>query len=195
MEKEFSSIAETIYFNEEEHLRERTESPPDVREYIQRGLFILENNSLPKNEVYVMRGMIGNLSRIVGDTDQAVHMLTQNVQSAIDVNDRQQEIVSRIRLGEAQKYAGAFGDAMKEFQRANKMIDRYSIEHLRDFVYQHMGKLFLEQGDYKKALDLFQKAYAIRLEKGETELLSSTEEACTYARKKLEVTGPSHERT
>lgn len=183
--EDFQHVAELIYYNEEEHLRERTEHVQKVREYSERGQSILTNENVEEDDVYVMQGVIGNLLRIIGDTDQAIPILEENVQYAVKKEDSQKEAVSRIRLGEAQKYAGATKVAMKEFERAISMIDTHSLEHLRDFAYQHMGKLFLELGDYKKALTFFQKAYAIRLEKGDMELLSSTEDACTYARKKI----------
>lgn len=50
-----------------------------------------------------------------------------------------------------------------------------SLQDIEDFLYQHMGKNKLDQGEYEEALAHFYKALEIRLVKNNSELIESTQ--------------------
>jgi Flp pilus assembly protein TadD len=53
-----------------------------------------------------------------------------------------------------------------------------------DFVYQHYGKNLFDQSEYQLALKYVKKALRIRVEKGNKELIDSTEYKSIFAMKR-----------
>lgn len=174
-------LNEFIYFDSKDCLREKCSNEELLKEIIRK--FEIEIDALTgkesasiKEKVFLY-GNIGNLYRIVGKPYLAI----ESLQSAIRLGGNKQ-INNVIRLGEALKYDGQHEQALNKFDEAIKLSTSHSNSVLLDFAFQHKGKCLLEMGQLSLALDYFQKAMKIRIEKGEQSLIDSTQKAIDFAK-------------
>ena len=87
-----------------------------------------------------------------------------------------------MRLAEARKYNGEHSIAEKLLRKALFWTNAEEFSTYRDFALQHLGKCRLEQGAVDDAISLLEEALKLRLKKGDTELINSTERALDMAR-------------
>lgn len=85
--------------------------------------------------------------------------------------------VNTIRHGTALQYAGRHREAIARFDEAVVLIEAHSLSPLRDFALQHKGKCLAECGRLRDAERCLREALALRLAKGDAELVASTERA------------------
>lgn len=174
------AINETIYFDTDQYLREKSSDLTRMKELIDDGERLLTIPEISVANQYFLYGALGNLYRIYGNPKLAIHYLSLNLQ-VIGLEDKVREVVTLIRLGEALKYNDNHANALAKFDRAIALCNEFSLSYL-DFALQHKGKCLLEMNQAGEAITCFQKAYRIRKEKGDADLLRSTQLALTFAR-------------
>ena len=126
-----------------------------------------------------MSGSIGNLYRIYGNQDaeqliKAEKYLNVSLEIAKIESESLKEMITLIRIGEVYKYKFQHQKALQLFYEALTICKYRKHETYLDFVYQHLGKCYLEMQDYKSAQHYFQRAYTLRQQKGDGTLLNST---------------------
>ena len=84
------------------------------------------------------------------------------------------EAITLVRLGEVYKYKNQHPEALKRFEKALTLCEKQGLEKYLDFIYQHMGKCYLEMKLYDLADTHFTKALNLRKQKEDTSLLEST---------------------
>lgn len=172
--KKLLSINEIIYFDQNDFLREKTNNPEMVREFIAEGEKLLAITTSQDNK-YFLNGTLGNLYRIYGLPKLACQHLSECLTFARVQGDMKKEIVSLIRIGEALKYDSKHEKALSMFDEAlTKCISNEEKNYL-DFVLQHKGKCLMEMNRYEEAGTCFEKALEIRKEKNNSELIDSTQ--------------------
>lgn len=184
LKEELLLLNEVIYFDQNEYLRERTSSPSKLREVIHSAESLLARG-VSKEDKYFLYGAIGNLLRIIGDSKEAINYLSLNLKYSIARGDKTREIISLIRLGEALKYNSNHEIALDKFDKVITLCQESETQSYLDFALQHKGKCLLEVKRVEEAMICFQEAYTIRKQKGNADLLESTDLALRFAQSQL----------
>ncbi|GAB4014574.1 MAG: hypothetical protein Fur0010_12830 [Bdellovibrio sp.] len=174
-------------FNDD--LKDEAVNPEDMKKGI---AFLKEKLEEAKDDLELAKiyNMIGIYQRILSNFEDAevsfsqAHTIFTNLKETVlleGVNLRM--AIMYQQMGDYNKSDSIFTRIIKEIeQNQNK-----ALEHYHDFVLQHYGKSLFDQKRYQKALDLFLRAHAMRLLKGDVNLIQSTELAIKKTKEKLGV--------
>lgn len=110
---------------------------------------------------------LGVAARVLGELELAERALT----TALALRP---STAARLRLAHVFHWQGRFDEAHAEFARCAESGE------LADFVHQHWGKCYFDEGRYAEALEHFRAALALR-EGGDPALIESTRVAITAA--------------
>lgn len=174
-------LNDVIFFDDKMFLREKTSDPNRLQEYIDEASNLL-TQPLNNEDEYFVSATIGNLYRILGEPEKAITYLTFCLNYAKASQQISREIVSLIRLGEAYKYNNNHDEALNQFNVAMERCKSTKIEDYIDFVQQHRGKCLMELSRLDEAEECFLEAIKIRKQKGDNDLISSTQKAIDYVR-------------
>ena len=165
-----TTVNNTIYFDENNYLRE---TASNINLLIQT-ISELEKLILSANESekYLLSGTLGNLYRIYGKDEpfqlmKAEQYLNVCLDYAKKNGDFIKEAITLVRLGEVYKYKNQHPEALKRFEKALTLCEKQGLEKYLDFIYQHMGKCYLEMKLYDLADTHFTKALNLRKQKEE----------------------------
>ncbi|MFJ5121858.1 tetratricopeptide repeat protein [Kitasatospora sp. NPDC088548] len=117
---------------------------------------------------------IGQLS--LGDPHGALAFLRQSLDLATAGGDSRAVVATELNLGDAHRYAGETESAAAFYRRALDTA-RSEQPELIDFALQHYGKHLMEQGDLPHASAHLREALRLRITKGDTGLIESTQAA------------------
>lgn len=122
-------------------------------------------------------GEAGTYYRLLEKTEAAANALEQSLalieQYKLGIN---YWAVHTIRYGEVLQQKQDYLGAETAFKAVYEIAERHpDLEELKDFCLQHLGKLYFAQKDYKKARPFFTQALQIRQNKGDKQLIGSTE--------------------
>lgn len=168
----FQGITETIYFDENQYLREQTSAPSSVSEFITQAEAMLQQVS-NKEEEYFLLGAIGYCYRVLNQGKDAIHYFEKCLKQ-VEGNPKR-KMVTLLRLGEAYKCDHQHRKALKLFEVAQYVRINNVIQGYEDFIYQHQAKCLVELGENVLAKELLIKALQIRRNKGTQSLIASTE--------------------
>jgi len=119
----------------------------------------------------------GAAYRMLGRGDDAVRCLRASRELA--AGDLRFELVALIRLGEAERCRDRFGDA--EALLRDAVTRARDIGAYEDFALQHLGKCLVDSGAADEAVPVLERALALRLERGDAELVDSGRRALALA--------------
>lgn len=108
---------------------------------------------------------IGVAARMLGELELAERALTR----ALELKP---STAARLRLAHVFQWQGRFAEAHAEFARCHETGE------IRDFVHQHWGKCYFDEGRYAEALEHFHAALKLRTDPA---LIESTRVAITAA--------------
>ncbi|MGA5818065.1 tetratricopeptide repeat protein [Kitasatospora sp. NPDC094028] len=117
---------------------------------------------------------IGQLS--LGNHDEARTFLRQSLDLAAAIGNTQAVVATGLNLADAHRYAGD-ADAADALYRSALNTARSRHPELVDFALQHTGKHLMERGDLADAQGHLQEALRLRIAKGDSELVESTQAA------------------
>ncbi|MFJ3219580.1 tetratricopeptide repeat protein [Kitasatospora sp. NPDC086801] len=117
---------------------------------------------------------IGQLS--LGNYDDARTFLRQSLDLAATLSNTHAVVATGLNLGDAHRYAGDLRDADALYRSALGTA-RQQHPELVDYALQHTGKALMERGDLAGAQAHLQEALRLRIAKGDTELVESTQAA------------------
>ncbi len=117
---------------------------------------------------------IGQLT--LGNHDEALTSLRQSLDLAAALGNTHAVIATGLNLGDAHRYAGDAQGADALYRSALRTA-RDQHPELVDFALQHTGKHLMESGDLAEAQAHLQEALRLRIAKGDTELVGSTQAA------------------
>lgn len=131
-------------------------------------------------------GMLGVYARMLHEYATAHAALAQALRLAEQLADSRLQLVNRIRLAHVYQWQGAFeqSNALFAAALADCTADPALAAYL-DFAHQHAGKNAFDQGRYAEAAQHFERALALRLQRGDPALIASTEHALTVTRRRL----------
>ena len=163
-------------------LRDIAVDPEEMRLALTEAQERLAQEPEPRTRIALL-GQIGVHSRVLGDLPVAERALSEAVQLAAELEDSRLEVVNAIRLAHVHHWAAGY-------ERAGALLDQVLTRcrrdpHLRswtDFALQHLGKCLLDEGRVSEAVEAFEEALQLRLEKGDAELIDSTRRALERAR-------------
>ena len=170
---------------DKETLRTVFDHPEAVRHHIENLLLRLqeEKNSLNRARIHAE---IGNYKRGLGELVSAEeHLLAAIAIVEHRAEGRRQAVVYGIRLAHVYHWQAKWSVALEMFNRLLEKTNLSEFHSLKDFVLQHRGKMYFDQGRMQDALDDFESALALRLVKSDQELVDSTQHALTAVRRKL----------
>jgi HTH-type transcriptional regulator, pleiotropic regulator of extracellular virulence genes len=125
---------------------------------------------------------LGEWYRAVGEYAQAAGILHDGLSLARHHGNVRYEVAMLISLATTRQYSGERVEAMRLFREALEKSQAPGCNDYTDFVWQHMGKCLVELDEIDEAISCFESAYALRAQKGDPELLASTQRALEAAR-------------
>ncbi|MEU9046823.1 MULTISPECIES: tetratricopeptide repeat protein [unclassified Kitasatospora] len=124
----------------------------------------------------VLTRWIGIGQMCLGRHAEARAFLRQSLDLAAAIGNTQALVATGLNLGDAHRYAGDLQKADALYRSAlNTARSRHP--ELVDFALQHTGKHLMERGDLAGAQAHLQEAMRLRIAKGNTELVESTQAA------------------
>ncbi len=124
-------------------------------------------------------GELGTLARQMRDYPAAILHFEAAIKLAQTLKDTKREAANRVRLGVALHHSDQphlLSQAIVCFQTVIKTNQPGYTEY-HDFAWQHLGKLWVEQREYKQAKNCFEQALKLRQSKQNAELIDSTMQA------------------
>ncbi|SDT81773.1 hypothetical protein SAMN05216371_6814 [Streptomyces sp. TLI_053] len=112
----------------------------------------------------------------LGHHGEARTFLQQALDLAATLGNTQAVVATGLNLADAHRYAGDVHGADALYRTALGTA-RSQCPGLVDFALQHTGKHLMERGDLAAARTHLQEALRLRIAKGDTELVGSTQEA------------------
>lgn len=144
----------------------------------------LNSNNSSEYEKGRLHGMLGSFLRIVGELEDSENHLRIAIEISDSINNPEGVFANKLRLAHTYQWWNRFDVSNKMFAELLETAETNSdYSNFLDFVYQHCGKNLFDQADFHGALNYFNKALEIRLEKGDKELIASSEsaiEACKF---------------
>ncbi len=169
----------------DENLHEHPRNAQDMRKALDWIMERLETNSFDPNEHIRMAGLAGSLARILHDFDTARRNLEQALRLARIANEKRSVTANELRMAHLYQWEKQFGTSTTMFDEIIKNCETdVELEAYLDFAYQHAGKNAFDQGHYEQAETFFKKALQIRSQKGNADLIESTELALQAVRKR-----------
>ncbi|MFJ9442815.1 hypothetical protein ACIRRH_13205 [Kitasatospora sp. NPDC101235] len=124
----------------------------------------------------VLTRWIGIGQMCLGHHEEARAFLRQSLDLAAAIGNTRAVVATGLNLGDAHRYAGDARTADALYRSALNTA-RSQHPELVDFALQHTGKHLMERGDLAGAQACLQEAMRLRIAKGNTELVESTQAA------------------
>ena len=169
----------------DKNLREYPCNAQDMRKALTWIIERLEANSFEPHQHIRMAGLAGSLARILRDFKTAHQNLEQALRLAQIANEKKSVTANELRLAHLYQWERQFGTSTAMFDKIIKNCETdVELEAYLDFAYQHAGKNAFDQGHYEQAETFFKKALRIRSQRGNADLIESTELALQAVRKR-----------
>lgn len=180
--KEKKDLSKAVRFDE--RLREVAADSAYVTSLQQQLAKAREKND--EGEILRLLGSIGDLSRVLGEVEQAISILEEALCRSKRIKNSKDELANMIRLAEARKYRGDYEYAERMLreavQRAQNATDPEVNGYLH-FAWQHLGKCLMEQSKSEEAIRCLEQALYLRKKIGKQSLIESTEQALAWVKK------------
>jgi tetratricopeptide (TPR) repeat protein len=175
-----------ISFQFDEQLHEIPNAPKEVQsavEFLQQQLDEVQNNR--RQQIYYL-GLIGVYARILNDFSLSNTALTTAIALSRELNDEVLKTINQLRLAHLYQWQQQYEQSDRLFKKLLiRCINNPALASCLDFVYQHTGKSQFDQQQYTKAQKYFEQALALRLRKGDSTLIASTQFALQMTQKQL----------
>jgi len=136
----------------------------------------------PTENLLRLLGALGSYARVLHRLDEAIDFLTEALELSRFLDKKSFEAANLIRLGTAYQYAGQAHQAEVLFKQALDLTEEPEAASYRDFAWQHLGKLLVEEGLFQEGRHCLEVALKIRIAKGDAELIHSTQSALSALR-------------
>lgn len=118
----------------------------------------------------------GVFYRIYGDLSRSEICLNESMKLLKNEKDGIEYKTTELRLAQTYQKQNKTKESLIILEKLEReCIKNAKLEKLTDFVFQHKAKVYFDISEYDKAMQYFEKALKIRLEKGDTKLIESTE--------------------
>ncbi|MDY7223264.1 tetratricopeptide repeat protein [Halalkalibacterium halodurans] len=183
---DLSNIPSNLDFYFDDNLREVPVSTIDLIKGIE---FKKKQSHSPQDneeELAKTYGLIGVYSRIVNKIEDSKKYLSLAIEMNIQSGNHKSLFVNELRLAHTYQWETNYYKSNKLFKKLKEQSES-DTEHSNylDSVYQHYGKNLFDQSEYQLALKYVKKALRIRVEKGNKELIDSTEYAINICNEKI----------
>ena len=147
----------------DENLQEVPANPLNISAYVDFQIENLKVISSPIEQAKIM-SEIGAYLRILRRLDQAEKYLLEAGKLIISYSLPQSTLLAQqIRLAHVYQWQKNFNASNALFNKILKQTETTAnLGALKDFTWQHAGKNYFDQGDFKNALAAFEKALELR---------------------------------
>jgi len=158
----------------DKNLHDYAVNPGDFRQALSN----LENQLQKENDVTAqikLLGQVGTHQRILILLKEAEITFKKAISLASSNGHVMLKLVNLVRLGNTKHWQGDFTEAHQLFEECFEVIAKdKTIDGYRDFIFQHRGKCYFDQGQYDLALKNFYEAILIRNNKSETDFADNS---------------------
>lgn len=127
------------------------------------------------------KSMAAFMLAISGDADSAESLIREALRVQTS-GPMRPFVVSRLRLVQILQELGRVTDAVEEAQASLAVVRcEPDVSDLLDFALHHLGKALLEAGEADESIQVFSEALGLRREKGDEQLVRSTQMALDVA--------------
>ena len=182
LKNELQSLSAYIFFDENNNLREQTNQPEALWDFVHKAEPMCKTIT-STDELYFIYGALGYVYRVLNEPQKAIAYFERS----LDLISEQplKKIITFIRLGEAYKYANDHKKAIALFDKALEMVVKFNFLDYDDYIYQHKGKCLMELEELNASRACFLSALHIRQQRGNQELIDSTQKVLAYVENRL----------
>lgn len=176
-----------LSYHYDDDLQDVPNNPGEMRQAIDFWQAQLDQPGLEIFQRIKLLGRIGGYARTLRDLDHAEQALTTALGLSKAIESRRLEATNSIKLAHVYQWQQRYIESKTMFEAAIALCkNNLEAAPYLDFAYQHFGKCKFDQQKYAEALHCFEQALDIRMEKGDPELIASTELAIatTHSRQK-----------
>lgn len=182
-----------ISYGYDENLNELPEKPEDIDAYadllIAHSRIEMEKFEPERNWLRIAKslGMAGSLRKMTGQCEDAERLLKY---SLLIIEQKKLPptyfVQQSIRLYDVWKRIGSYEKAQRGLMELIDLCTKEkSLNNYLDVAIQHLGKVQYSMGNLESALQSFQKAHGLRLQKNDQNLIESSLQAIETCRSKL----------
>lgn len=125
-------------------------------------------------------GDCGELARTLGKLEESKLYLEEALKLSREQTDLGREVANLIRLGTTLQYLDYHANGQILLAEALEKANTPETAQYKDFALQHLGKLLAEKGLYAEAQECFEGAMVLRQQKGQQDLIESTQNALDF---------------
>lgn len=178
----FQEIRQGVFIDENDFLREKHVDMEKLYTALRLGDGLLLHQMTEGRAKYILYRKLSYIYRLVGCIATALYYIKEAL-SYFKTKGGEDYLITLINYGETVKHARRYNEALAAFQEALELSKEKGFEKYEDSVWQFKGKCYLEQGDISNAERCFYKAYTLRKERHDEELLVPSERALQYIAK------------
>ena len=173
-------LRQYLYIDENDLLREKCSNETYLDAVIEQGEKILWNRAEDRVKIC---GILGNLYRIKGDLEIALPYLERYKEYCFEHEDEEVATLALLRYAEGLKYARQYNDALAVFEEVLERCQLFNIEKYMNSAWQHLGKCYVEMGNFQQAENGFLKALMLRKKINDPKLLEASESVLNFMMK------------
>ncbi len=175
-----SNLNLKTYFGDDLHAY--PENTEDLKKFIEIEKQEIQN--LNGVEKYKRISHLAGHCRLLGNYSEA-HELFKISSGYFENSNPQMEMINYIRWADVFRLEKRFDETFSFLKKAEAILFAHKFKDYQDFYFQHLGKFHFDKCEYERAFECFKDAHAIRMKKGNPELISSTEFALKITKQKL----------
>lgn len=157
-------------------LQDYPNNPGEVRQAVDYWQAQLDRPELEVRDRIQLLTRIGTYTRMLRDLDRAEEAHLTAIALAESIDYLRFRTQNRIKLAHVYQWQQRYAESEAEFESAIATCQREpEVADYLDFAYQHFGKCKFDQQRWAEALHLFEQALELRHQKGNQELIDSTE--------------------
>lgn len=180
--RELNELRASYYIDENDFLREKCEDMEKLKSLLDYGEKLMQQIK-DEHSKYEVMGSMANLYRVNKDVDRSLDYLKICLQYSERTKDYDFFVKNQIRYAKSLKYVRKYEEAIALLELALEKCYKYNLEKYEHYVWQQLGKCYLEIGDIYEAEKCFYKAYKLRILHGTKYLFNASQKALEFVSK------------
>lgn len=170
-----------IIIDENDFLREKCTNIELMNAAIAQGESLL-TDAIDEDRMTIVKNL-GNLYRIKGEPEKLIPYLEEFEKLCKEKSDESSYTIALILHADALKYAKRYDESIAMFEEAMERCQMLGQNEIENYVWQHLGKCYLEMGNLKQAETCFLKALMLRKQMNNPDLLEASETVLKFMMK------------
>lgn len=176
-----------ISYHFDENLHDIPNSPVQMQQAIDFLQSKFDNSYHDVRQQIFLAGLIGGYARMLHNFSTAEQTFATALKLCDLLEDERLKTANLIRLAHLHQWQHQYDLSESLLERVIvKCSSSPQLELYLDFAYQHLGKCKFDRAEYEAAQNYFNKAIKLRLQKGDRQLIYSTQLALDVVKRRVD---------